>query len=320
MQNNKIGTIPPISVIVVTVGGHFYIPRCLDALTRQQGIEEVEIIVACDERSGDVQPLHEQYPDVRFLQLDRNRTFAELRAHGVKKSTGSIVALTEDHCIPEPDWCGQIVKAHSGQHAAVGGAVEKEVPDTAINWALYLCDYLRYSHPIVEGPSHSLTDCNVSYKKAALEAIADVWADEFHEPNVHLALKQRAESLWLSPRIVVRQQRSFNFYEALWDRFNFGRLFGALRLAESSFSKRLIYAGSSFILPLLLIGRITGLVFRKRRCIASFFRALPALVILTVVWASGEFLGYATARPGTALMTNPEQMKIRPEKADPKNP
>jgi hypothetical protein len=319
MKNKKTETIPPISVIVVTVGGHSYISRCLDALILQEGIDEVEIIVAYDDRAGDMKALHEQYPNVRFLHIDGNRTFAELRAHGVKKSMGLIVALTEDHCIPSPDWCAQIVEAHSGHHAAVGGAVEKEVPDTAINWALYLCDYLRYSHPIEEGSSDSLTDCNVSYKRAALEATADVWADEFHEPNVHWALKHRAESLWFSPRIVVRQQRSFNFYEAVWDRFNFGRLFGALRVSESSFSRRLIYAGTSFLLPFVLIGRIVTLVFQKRRHIGPFIRAFPALVLLTTVWAAGEFSGYVIGRPGLALMAKVERTKMRHEKAEATN-
>jgi len=262
----------------------------------------VEIFVITDDRTGEVSDLQEQFPTVSFLHLEGHRTYAELRAHGVKKSHGQIVALTEDHCIPEPDWCARILDAHLDSHSVVGGAVEKGVPDTTINWAIYFLDYLRYMNPLTEGESNCLTDCNVSYKRAALDEIADVWSHEFHEPDVHWALMARGESLWLSPKITVRQQRSFSLNAAIWDRFSFGRLFAVLRLKAISPISRMFYAGGSFILPFLLVGRIAAQVVRKRRALTAYIRALPALTLLATVWAGGELAGYLTGRPGTYLM------------------
>ena len=62
---------------------------------------------------------------------------------------------------------------------------------SALNWAVYFADYLRYALPFGEGPYPTLTDLNVSYKRSDLDEIKDLWNNEFHEPEIHGALKQR---------------------------------------------------------------------------------------------------------------------------------
>ncbi len=295
-------TVPAITVVVVTLGGKDYVVRCLRALSQQVDIPSLEIIVPCDSRLGGLWALRKEFPEAHVLYVERHRTYAELRALGVQKARGAIVALTEDHCIPDPDWCSRILEAHAGPHAAVGGAVEKGQPDTLLNWAVYLCDFSRYMNPVPEGPASYLTDCNVSYKQAALSSVAQVWIDEFHETSVNWALQARGESLWLSPRIIVHQQRSLRFGSAVWERYAFGRLFASTRVTATTLLRRALYAGSSFLLPPLLLGRVAGNVFRKRRCVAEFFRTLPALMFMTTIWAWGEFVGYLTGRPGKYLM------------------
>ncbi|MGH2396603.1 MAG: glycosyltransferase [bacterium] len=288
-------------MVVVILGGWKYLGRCLTALARQAGVSNVEIIVPCDESLADTPSLRSEFPGVHFLRVQGRRTYAELRALGIQKTRGAIVALTEDHCAPDLDWCARILEAHAGPHAAVGGVLEKG-PDTVLNWAVYLCDFSRYMNPVTEGSAPYLTDCNLSYKRTALASIAPVWAHEFHETSVNWALQARGESLWLSPRIIVRQQRSLRFGAALRERYAFGRLFASTRVSAISSLKRVFYAGFSFMLPPLVLGRVASNVLRKRRCVAEFVRALPALMFLATAWAWGEFVGYLTGRPGTSLM------------------
>ncbi len=305
-------TAPPgLTVVVIVLGGWNYLVRCLSALHQQSGVPTPEIIVPYDERLGETPALHAQFSHVHFLHVEGRRTYAELRAVGVQKARGAIIALTEDHCTPEADWCAQIVDAHAGRHAAVGGAVEKQVPDTALNWAIYLADYGRYMNPVQEGPGRHLTDCNVSYKRAALDACADVWADEFHEPTVHGALQARGASLWLSPRIVVRQQRSLRSRDAVWDRYAFGRLFASTRVSATPLRTRLLYAACSFMLPPLLIGRIAVNTVRKGRYVREFVRAVPALMLVTSAWTWGEFVGYLTGKPEITLMPRARRAATR---------
>src|SRR5262245_38596777 len=195
MKRQLSASAPSLSVVVVVLGGRSYIPRCLNALISQTTVQEAEIIVPCDHRTENVPELQKQFPAVRFLPIEGHRTYAELRTIGVQQAHGGIIALTEDHCIPNPDWCAQILQAHSGPHVAIGGVVDKEEPDTALNWALYLADYVRYASPTRERLASQLTDCNVSYKRLALEEIGSAWHDEFHEPIVHAVLRDRGQSL-----------------------------------------------------------------------------------------------------------------------------
>ncbi len=291
----------PISVIVVPLRGNSDLQRCLSALTQQSDMQAREIIVPYAEQITGVSKLAAEFPMVQFLPARGRRTYAELRALGVQQANGAIIALTEDHCIPHLDWCEQILRAQGGPYAAVGGAVEKTGPDTMVNWALYLADYIRYMNPRPASVVANLSDCNVSYKRAALDRIQAVWQVEFHEPSVHAALQQQGEALWFAPNVVVDQQRTMRLGTALRDRYSFGRLFGSERAQLTSKWRRALYMIMTLLLPLLLVGRVAQHVFGKRRCRMAFLFVLPMLIILSAAWAWGELVGYVTARPGTSL-------------------
>jgi hypothetical protein len=292
---------PILSVVIIPFAGSDYLRRCLTALTEQDKAPFFEIIVPYDELLRNISRLKETFSEVTFLRSNGRRTYAQLRALGVQKARGEIIALTEDHCIPAPDWCSQIVRAHGKPYAAIGGPVEKHRPDGVVNWALYLADYVRYMAPIAEGPSDHLTDCNVSYKQQALGIITSVWQKEFHEPLVHEALLANDESLWFSPNIIAHQQRTLSLLSAIKDRYSFGRLFGSGRVASASLVRRLLYAVFAVILPPVLVGRVGLHVFQKRRCVNQFFKALPVLTFLSTIWAIGESMGYLTGQPGASL-------------------
>ena len=289
-----------ISVIIVSLQGKEQLARCLTALLQQEDIAPDEIIVPIDDDRQHLCSLKDRFDSVDFLPAAGRQTYARLRARGVAAARGEIVAITEDHCIPEPDWVAAILASHAAPYAAIGGAIEKEVPDSALNWALYLADYLRYMKPMAAGAAHHLTDCNVTYKRTALEKIRSCWQEEFHEPEVHGALQEVGERLWFTPAIVVRQQRSMTWPAALQDRFNFGRLLGGRRVLAAGFGRRLPYMLSAPILPLLLTWRVASQVGQKGRYRRTFVQALPHLVVLNFCWALGEFVGYLTGRPPSA--------------------
>ena len=277
--------------------------RCLEALQSQMPAEKLEIIVPHTANLEGTDAFRSQFPRVRFLQAPGKASYAALRTTGVRAAGGRIVAITEDQCIPPAHWCANVLTAHHSPHAAVGGPVEKYQPDTALGWAIYLREFTNYIPPVEEGTSPFLTDCNVSYKRAALEAIRSVWADVFHEPNVHAALRQRGETLWLSPALVTLQQRTMPLGVALRERYNFGRLYGSLRVASVPLWKRMLLILASPILPLLFLGRVVLTVLRKGRYVAACLRAFPYLALFSLAWAWGEFVGYLTRRAAAVLDT-----------------
>jgi len=288
---------PKLCVVVVALAQGSHLTRCLAALRHQAAAPAMEVIVPHDDHLPDVDALREIFPAVNFLHLPGRHTYAELRAAALRASRGPLVAITEDQCIPPERWCANVVQAHANPAAAIGGPVEKLEPDRPLNWALYLRELGTYMPPLNEGPRAALTDCNVSYKRAALDDIADVWAASFHEPQVHAALQARGHTLWLSPALLTFQQRSLRFGSALAERYAFGRLYASLRAATLSPSKRLGMIVASPFLPALLLVRVVVGVLRKRRHVMACITAFPYLVLFAAVWAWGEFLGYLTGHP-----------------------
>ena len=291
-----------LSVVVVTLVDAVHLASCLTALAQQSTAARFEMIVPADKKLGDISKLQNDYPAVKFIKLDGTHTYAELRAIGTHHACGRLLAVTEDHCLPDPDWVDNIVNEHAGPHLAIGGTVEKEAPDKALNWAVYFLDYLRYMPPVDGHETHELTDLNVSYKMDALHKITDVWQTEFHEPNVHAALERLGGSLWLSPNIRVHQRRNLTLGHALWDRYAFGRLFGSTRVTGVALGKRLVYAALTPALPALLVMRLVKHIRAKQSHGREFLGALPAIILLATAWAWGEFVGYLTGKSEATLM------------------
>src|SRR5699024_5027539 len=116
------------------------IRRCLAALTPQIDFAVAEVVVPFDEWSPEVGTLAAEFPPVNFyfvehsgIALTENRGVREhrlydrRRAAGLKVSRGRIIAMTEDHALPAPDWCRQILAAHDGEAPVIGGAIENGI-------------------------------------------------------------------------------------------------------------------------------------------------------------------------------------------------
>jgi hypothetical protein len=290
---------PELSIVVVVLCGGTHNVRCLEALRRQRNAPPTEIVIAYDDTFPETAALQERFPEVKFVRAPGKRGYAEIRTLGVKASSGRLVAVTEDQCIPPEDWSAAVVVAHASPHAAIGGPVEKYRPDGLLNWAVYLRELGTFMPPVHEGLSNALTDCNVSYKRADLNAIESVWSTAFHEHQVHAALQERGGTLWLSPSLITYQQRTLKFYPAVAERYIFGRIYGGLRSGDISAGKRALLIAGSPLLPALLVIRVLAGVIRKQRYVGACFAALPYLVLFSFVWSCGEFIGYVTGQPGS---------------------
>jgi hypothetical protein len=285
-----------LSVVVVPFAGRAALERCLAALEGQRGAPRFEVIVPADDTVADAPSLERRGRGVRVVPVAGRAGPAALRAAGLRAARGRIVAFTEDHCEPAEDWCAAIARAHRAPHAAVGGVVEKEGRDSALAWALYLCDYGRYMRPLPAGPAEYLTDVNTSYKRAALEGLAEAQAPELHETAVNWALARRGETLWLDPAIVVRQARRVRWLPALRERFVHGWIFAGTRVPGMSAPARLVRAGLTPSLPGVMVARAAGNAVRRRRHLGALALAAPAMLVATTAWSLGELAGYVLGR------------------------
>jgi hypothetical protein len=305
-QNVTAAGSPSVTVAVVGICGAAHLVRCLDALAVQEGAPPFDVIVAYDWRLEDVAPLRSRYPQVRLVARESEQTPVELAARALREARGEFVLLTEDHCIPRPDWVRRLCAALLPGRAAVGGLIETDgVPSTA-DWAFWFTDFFRYTKPIVAGPSAALSVCNVAYRRSQIAQVAAAWGDQFLETAAHEALRRRFGPLWMVPEAEVRTKRSVRLADAIQERYGFGRLFAYTRIQFTGPARRMFYAALAPALPLLLMVRMARKALHSRACTLRYCRALPELTLLVLAWSWGEWLGYLTRRGPRSLAAAPD--------------
>jgi hypothetical protein len=274
---------------------------CLEALSAQVDAPAMEVIVG---HLPDFEnaALQERYPGVKFVAARGVKGPREtgggrehhdvLRARAMAEAKGDIIALIEDHALPDAHWCANIVRAHAEPYACIGGAMGNMV-DKPLNWAVYFCDYGKYQNPLPEGEAHFASDSNVSYKRVALERVRGTWNAAFREVIVNGALRGLGETITLRRDIIVDQHRTgLRFWPALRERYIWGRSYSATRNATLSWPKRLALAAVSPILPLVLTLRLASTARARRIYFGKFLTALPLIIVLLASWSLGEGVGY----------------------------
>ncbi len=300
------GPAPALGVAVVGICGAAHLERCLRALREQRDAPAFEVVVAYDPALGDVPALAACHPEVRFVANAGQRTPLELASRALRESRAEVVLLTEDHCVPSPHWVARLAGALAPDAAAVGGTVELAPEASATDFAFYFVDFFRYAPPVAEGPSPTLTVCNVAYRQACLAQIDAQWRSFFHETAVNDSLRRRFGPLRLTGQAPVCMHRHVGLRDALYERYAFGRLFGCTRLDFASRPRRWLYTALAPALPLLLLGRMAGKALAAPGLRGRFLRALPALVGLVLAWSWGEWVGYLTRRRPARLTVAPE--------------
>ncbi len=293
-----------VTVAVVAIGSDRHVARCLAALAAQERAPPFDVVVVCDAAIADMAQLEKRFPHVRFV-VEAGPPL-ELAARAVGAALGDLVLLTEDHCVPRPDWVRTMTEAKVEGRAVVGGRVETGEGASATDWAFYFVDFFRYAAPVAEGHSPSVSVCNACYARADLAAIEEIWKSIFHETAVHEALRLHFGALWLEPRSEVTMSRHVGLRDALRERYSFGRMFACTRMASVGFARRLSFALLSPLLPKILLGRMARKALRSPRLFRSFLRSLIPLTLLVLAWSWGEWLGYVTGRRPRSLAVAPE--------------
>jgi hypothetical protein len=297
-----------MSVVVTVVDGGETLVRCLEALSKQVNAPRLDVIIPYDDTAADVGKLAARYPAFRFLDLgrllacpprnefERHDLYDRRRAGGLKESSAPLIAMIEDRGAPEPDWANAMVCAHARyEDGVIGGSVENRPSDLA-RWAIFFVDFSRYQAPFDNLHPEYVTDTNICYKRAALEAARPVWNDKYQEAAVNWALREKGFSLRVDPAPRTVQARGPIGLRAMAsERFNWGRVYGEQRARDAPIGARLRWMSITPLLPVVLYLRHFGKQLRVRRHVGEFLAATPIVLFLLTFWAIGEFRGYLDA-------------------------
>lgn len=295
---------PRISVIIglVSTEDSERILETLGSLFRNQGEDSCEIVLVDRRRDAVSIEILRRYPNIKLIDCPASTSLPEMRAIAFWHSHGEIVAVTEDHCVPEGGWLTEIISAFDKNEGvvAVGGSIENGLTDTGFDWATFLCEYSYFSPPVAEGITTILPGMNVAYRRSALAAVPyETMVKGFWETTVHPLLLQAGGQFLITNRVRIYHRKKFSRRLFLKQRFVYSRYYAGLRFERFRWLSRVTATVGSVILPPILLVRIIRacLIKNLRK---ELVRALPALVPLVVVWSAGEIYGYMFG-PGNSL-------------------
>lgn len=101
------------AVIIPNWNGRHHLPTCLEALRRQTYGDFEVVVVDNGSADGSQAWLRESYPDVRLIELSRNRGFSVAVNTGIRQSRGEAVVILNNDTEVEPQWLAELCRALS---------------------------------------------------------------------------------------------------------------------------------------------------------------------------------------------------------------
>jgi Glycosyl transferase family 2 len=266
---------------------------CLDALAAQCASGQVEIVVVSEAARATGPALRARHPDAIWIEAPEGTTVPRLRAMGLARCRGRIVALLEDDCVVEPPWVEAVRAAHASPDAAIGGVVEPGPYRRAIDWAVYFCEYGRFMRPVRLGQDIvlALAGNHVTYKR---DAVAGATGDAagFVDYFVHDAWRRAGRAMRVEPTMGVRNVNRWALRHVTSVPFHHARAFAARRGQARSLGWRGGMTALAPVLPALKLGRIINDTVSRRRFSGRLLQALPWIVMFVSFWSVGEAVGY----------------------------
>ena len=290
---------PPASVVVRTRAPWPGIQPVVDALHEQILATGAELVIADGTDQGDALDRRAAALPDPLVQVcaQSGADVFELRALGTAAAQGEIVAITEDHGVPEADYLAAMLAAHERHpQLAVAGAVVNGSTDRAIDRANFLLTHANNVPPrdSLPGSDWIPTSTNISYKRRCLPA--EPPEPGWLETAYNVRLLQEAQVVF-EDRIVVRHVQSTGRVGTFRNHFHAGRSMGGLgRDAITGRRARLRWGlRSTAFLPGRLVRPAWGEMRRHPR--GGSVLLAPLAVALSVADAVG-FLCGVVAGPG----------------------
>jgi hypothetical protein len=157
---------PQLSIVLATSHRWPEVETTLEAILGVPSPVDLEVVL-CDGHGAGRPPAADADPRLSTISAPGESVFA-LRARGVAAARGGIVAITEDHCLPEPDWAVELVAAHTRHPdaVAVSGAVANGATADRWDWANFLLTFAEHMPPIDGAPAtRAPSVANGSFKR-----------------------------------------------------------------------------------------------------------------------------------------------------------
>ncbi len=288
-----------VSVVVPSYRSRTTIERCLRSLQEQVTDLDYEVLVVDSSDDGTERLIAEHFPKVQLIHLPERTLPGGARNIGIRAARGRIVALTDADCVVPPTWLERVVERHDGaQLAAVGGAVENGLPESAVAWSGLLVEFNEFLARSPERTTALLPTCNVAFRRDVFERHGvfpeDLWPSEDHIFSQRLA--DAGETLLFDPELRVRHLFRPTFGGFLRHQRRLGAASAAARRRTRLPHAWMVNSPLRWLVPLFRLVRIeTRLASRDLPNLIRFNALLPLCLPGLIMWGVGFCRGFAPA-------------------------
>jgi len=201
-----------VSLVVIAYNEAKNIGRTLDAITSLDGLDDYEVVVVNDgSRDGTADVVRDRAartPQIRLIDLPRNRGRGYARSTGIAAAGGELIATVDADIILPADWFVRAEAALSG-HDAVGGTA---VPDGDVAYVYQAARLV----PRVVGHTTAVTGSNALYRRRVFEVVGfDPSLREGEDVALNQATAVHGLSFGTVPGLLVEHIENKSFAESL---------------------------------------------------------------------------------------------------------
>jgi hypothetical protein len=285
-----------LSVIVTCTQPWPEVRACLDQLVPQACPDDVEVIVADGSKGGSPPTTDAAVVWIRSPGLGPH----ELRFVGLSKARGEVVAITEDHCDVAPDWCEQVLAAHSRHPDAV--AIAGPITNGAAEyWMDRASFYLVHAQNLPEHADRPRdwfppAGSNASFKRDRILPLVQQSGD------LELVAVPQLWSqglLLLDQNVVVAHSQSMRATEHVRNHFHAARSHAGLVAERGTPACRRALARDALSFPRRLLGATLRVGDKVPQYRSEMRRALPGMTVLALAATAGYLAGITG--PGKSL-------------------
>jgi GT2 family glycosyltransferase len=218
-----------VSVLVCTRNGSSTLSSCLEALGRQTH-PNYEVLVIDDGSTDSTPEIAQRFPQVRYVRQE-HAGLSAARNLGMLEASGSLLAYTDDDCIPDEDWLLYACRAFEDPQCVAAGGPNLPPPPRNLTEACVAVAPGAPAHVLLnDEEAEHLPGCNLVIRKSALHAIGG-FRTEFTTAGDDVDVCWRLQShggkltfvpaalVWHHRRFTVsayiRQQRGYGHAEAM---------------------------------------------------------------------------------------------------------
>ena len=284
-----------ISVVIAWVNSFELLTAGLDALLKGNRQAD-EIIVVTRHGENEQNDFRQKYQDIKLIAAPPETAITRLRSIGIRRSVGSVVVVTEDHCVPSEKWLATVERRIGEGFDVVGGAVENAWGERLRDWAAFLTEYafaIRSRDAKTDDGEHgSIPGNNAAYRRELIDGLCETLDADLWESFYYDDLRREGKRLTHDSEMLLYHRRPFDFFYFIGQRFHFCRSYAEMRSQSLNGFGRIKYGLGSAILPPLLWLRGLQTLVKKQRMVGRYILCSPLMAFYLCAGAFGEMIGY----------------------------